>query len=81
MSDKSKSKTKDDYILRHSFQTFNNIKDLLHTLTNNSITKTALTRGRRVDEFNEVFTKICDIIVSYIQDFINKRQILQNLSK
>lgn len=74
-------KNNEDYILRNSFSSYSNIKELLKTITSNTITKAALTRGRRVDEFNDAFIKVCDIIVSYIQDFINKRQVLQNLSK
>jgi hypothetical protein len=81
LSDAAKLKGNDDYILRHSFKTYSSIRDLLHSISSNPITKAALTRGRRVDEFNSTFEKMCNIILSYVEEFISKKQELHNLNK
>lgn len=81
LSDTAKLKGNDDYILRHSFKTYSSIRDLLHSISSNPITKAALTRGRRVDEFNSTFEKMCNIILSYVEEFISKKQELHNLNK
>lgn len=74
-------KFSDEYLLRNSFKTFTNIRELLRCIVKHSITRSAITCGRRVDEFNEAFNKICNIIVSYIEDFMSKRELLKNLNK
>jgi hypothetical protein len=41
----------------------------------------ALASGRRCEEFNEMFVKLCTIILTSIDDFMKKREGIENLNK
>lgn len=79
--DSKSTSSNDNYILRNSFKIFENYKEIIKCFAKNEITMMALNKGRKVDEFNEVFQKVADIIVSRVKDFVSKKHILQVLSE
>lgn len=48
-NDTKQKKMSEEYILRNSFKSFTSIPDLLNTIVKNSITRSAVSSGRRVE--------------------------------
>ncbi len=40
-----------------------------------------MTTGRKVEDFNKMFCKAIDIVLSYTPDFLKKKSSLQNISR
>lgn len=80
-NDKGSQKSNEEYILRNSFKTFDKVNELMRCIGKNQITKCALLAGRKVEEWNFMFTQAIDIVICHIVEFIKIKSTLQSLSK
>lgn len=37
--------------------------------------------GRKVEDFNSTFCRVITIVLSYVEEYLKKRSLLQNISK
>jgi hypothetical protein len=53
----------------------------VQSIAKHPITRAALSTGTGVEDFNEMFNKLCTIVVLYVEEYIQKKEIPLNKQK